>query len=295
MRVPSRIPSGEHRIRIQWEGCGQKLERVFTFTMENPDFGKPVSDPDVEALAQANPDAKVAVLQQGLPGAGNAPYAGCADTLLDSREPDANYGAKNHLIAGPYGGMHQTLIRFDLSALPPGAEIVEARLKLFYHFGSGPRVVRPYRMLKAWGEGEGMFPQKLRDYYGDRYADSTRGGREALDGECAWNFRARPEPWGLPGCGKPGDDYDPASLSEPTFDPAKAEGTDDRSQQPLRYWVAWGVGEAAKRWVTEPAANHGLLLRALDGQTGFAFFFSSEFHDLVYRPKLIVVYRPRKE
>ena len=90
---------------MTWEGYGKKLERVFTFTMDNPNLGKAVVDTDVEALQKKHAGSEIAVLQQG--GACEFlkidKYEGCAETHLISRSPNDNYGNKNHILAGPYG------------------------------------------------------------------------------------------------------------------------------------------------------------------------------------------------
>jgi hypothetical protein len=93
-----------------------------------------------------------------------------ADTLISSSlwkpcghgrksERFTNYGSSRNLVVvrgihrvhGSYHEWKGTLIRFDLSELPPGAELLEAKLYLFH--SSGPREqVSVHRMKKDWAE-----------------------------------------------------------------------------------------------------------------------------------------------
>jgi len=89
-----------------------------------------------------------------------------ADTFISSKdhererdERSINFGNKEMLEvirgdadrSGNFGGWKGTLILFDLSSIPSGAEIQEARLFL-YHFNHGGEVISIHRMEKDWME-----------------------------------------------------------------------------------------------------------------------------------------------
>jgi hypothetical protein len=89
-----------------------------------------------------------------------------ADTFISAKhqgrgrdERDRNFGSKEGLEvaggkggrSGSFGGWKGTLIRFDLSGLPSGAEVEEARVFL-YHYNHEGGVVSIHRMERAWME-----------------------------------------------------------------------------------------------------------------------------------------------
>lgn len=157
-RVPSHAPTGRHEVRVSWPFPAMKKvpERIFTFDVENPDFGKPVVDPDVEALKQKFPAATVAVLQQGqaCEALGLKSYQGVSDTWLTSEA--YGQGLSRVLKTGPYAFDHNALLRFDLAALPKGAKIEAALLKLRSFAGRGGANKALYRLLRAWEAGQGF-------------------------------------------------------------------------------------------------------------------------------------------
>src|SRR3954466_14234265 len=82
------MPNGEHTITVTAEyPAGNKLpEKTFKLTINNPDYGKPMRDEDVEALKQQFAGSHVISLQQGVP----VPelkldaYAGCQDNYIQA-------------------------------------------------------------------------------------------------------------------------------------------------------------------------------------------------------------------
>lgn len=295
MRVPSWVPAGKHRIRTSWKGLGRNLERVFTFSVDNPNYGKLLPDPHaVKALAD-NPKLKAVVLQQGrpCPELGLKEYAGCTDAFIASARGNAteakkNYGGKDHLWVGPYAREHRTLIRYDLSALPKNVVIRSALLRIFAYSG-GPHGVSPYRVLKPWSAGRGGEDTELRDGRATNGQDWQHLGRTAKAGECSWVTSAEPTAWSEPGCGKAGEDHAPEPLSNATYNAKESEA---RSRKETRYWVTWDVTKAAADWLLHPEKNHGLLLKRREKKGG-GRYFSSDYHDVVYRPKLVIIYEAK--
>ncbi|HHW87701.1 MAG TPA: DNRLRE domain-containing protein [Chloroflexi bacterium] len=76
------------------------------------------------------------------------------DTYVDSANPDANFADANVLrllrvVLGQTTWEQQAYLRFDLSAIPPGAEIQSAELDLFQTAGTN-NLVRVYTVASAW-------------------------------------------------------------------------------------------------------------------------------------------------
>lgn len=98
-----------------------------------------------------------------------------ADTMVQSGYPTTNYGNSSIMRAGYYTGTRvmQSLARFDLSGIPAGMPIGQARLYLY--LGSSQdspgdsRVIAVYRVTSSWTEGSVTWSTKpgLSDmYYG---------------------------------------------------------------------------------------------------------------------------------
>ena len=110
------------------------------------------------------------------------------DTTLSINLPDNNFGELLFPIGRfpalrigwkPGGDHYRTLMRGDVSTIPPGARITSAELALHIQ---GPRpempsVLRFHRISASWVEGDG-----------------TGTGGEPLDGFSTWNSRQRRVP-----------------------------------------------------------------------------------------------------
>jgi len=114
----------------------------------------------------------VVVLQEGLNG-----YGGADDTYLNAWSPSSSYATYNTL-AVRTGNIMNALLRFDTSAIPSNATVLDAILQINV-VGSGayPMTVDAYRVNRAW-----------------------------LSSEANWNRARANVPWGAPGCDQvPGD------------------------------------------------------------------------------------------
>jgi hypothetical protein len=289
VRVPSHAPSGRHEIRVSWPFPDKKVvpERVFTFDVENPDFGKPVVDPDVEALKQKFPAASVAVLQQGQPceALGLKSYQGVLDTWITSEA--FGHGLSRVLNTGTYKFDQNALLRFDLAALPKGAKIEAALLKLRSFSGRGGEKRALYRLLRSWEAGKG-FNGEIRE--GLAFENDTDGGQQPKAGESSWWYSTRPTKWGAAGAAKPGVDRSEQPLATGRLVP---DANPTPAKDDFRTWVAWDVTAAAQEWIEKPETNFGVVVDGKSGG-GYCEFLSSESFDPFGRPKLIVVYRLEK-
>lgn len=281
MRVPSQTPPGRHEIHVTWDFPKKKVpSRVFTFDVENPDYGKPAPDPDVEALKKQFPGAVVAVFQQGLPceALGGKAYTGCQDTWIN--QEDNNNGRSLWLKTGKYQYDNSALIRFDLSALPAAAKVQSAILKLRPTVPAAPQDRLVNRMLRPWEAGTG-FNGEIRAEL--PIENRTNGGQPPKAGESSWFFSRKPERWGANGAAKPGVDREADVLAAGRPVPADVPANDER-----RAWNAWDISKAAQDWAANPDSNFGLLIRS---GGGFCEFYSADYIDPHWRPKLILAYQ----
>ncbi|MFN2225135.1 MAG: DNRLRE domain-containing protein, partial [Anaerolineae bacterium] len=110
------------------------------------------------ALAQSGEPPTGTVPQATPPPGGVDPFemtlTAHKDSWVDQAHPDTNHGAalELHLNPGSHIGAH-TLLSFDLSALPPGATIVDATLAVYSDdTASDPYPILSYAITSVWKE-----------------------------------------------------------------------------------------------------------------------------------------------
>lgn len=110
--------------------------------------GRKVFLPLLTKLPPLSGPLTVVVFQEGSGG-----YTGAADTTLDAWSPYSNFGANGTLRVHAYD-VRNVLVRFDLSAIPRRAYVVEARLELYAEGRSAdaPLSVAVYRVKRPWSE-----------------------------------------------------------------------------------------------------------------------------------------------
>lgn len=75
------------------------------------------------------------------------------DTTIQSDDPDQENGKGVELLTGgPSSALRRTLLRFDLSAIPAGANVVSASMGLHLESRTGPQRIGVHRVTKAWDE-----------------------------------------------------------------------------------------------------------------------------------------------
>ena len=166
-----------------------------------------------------------------------------ADTFILSSAPDNNAGGNTLLNLGTdgQGGVRRGLLRFDVSAIPAGATVTSAVLRL--------TVVR----IPVGGPANSNFElhRLLADWSGGTQAGNS--GAPATEGEVTWNSRMH----GTGGWTDPGAAGD-------------AEATASASQfvnsiSGVTYeWAGAGVTRDVQDWMNEPGSNFGWLLRSDD-------------------------------
>jgi hypothetical protein len=95
-----------------------------------------------------------------LPG---STYAGTADTTLSQAAPTVNYGAAATILVdgddpGGSGKDLSTLIRWDVSPIPPGSSVRSATMK-FNVVNVSPLTYEVYEMKRAWVESQATWNQ----------------------------------------------------------------------------------------------------------------------------------------
>jgi len=132
------------------------------------------------------------------------------------------------------GVTRRALLRFDLSAIPPGSRVLSARVELFVVRARDEHATSLHRVLAAWGEG------------GSNGGDAGVGA-PAQAGDATWSHRFWPQqPWAQRG----GDFISSSSASRLVgFGPAS---------------YAWDstpqLVADVQGWLTQPVANHGWIL-----------------------------------
>jgi hypothetical protein len=110
----------------------------------------------VSATTVGTPTVTV-TLRQGESG-----YSGTADNSMISVRDGDNIGGDGTIAVGRHGtgadlvtDVQRSLVRFDLSAIPPGTTILSARLALYNKATESqtPSSVGAYRLTKHWVEG----------------------------------------------------------------------------------------------------------------------------------------------
>jgi hypothetical protein len=140
------------------------------------------------------------------------------DTYLDAWEPAQNRGHVRVLKLRE--GVHSILLGFDLTLLPPGAEVLTATLSLYaYHADKGYAIgAEVYQVLRPWQEAE-----------------------------ASWLSPQAGETWDGAGCTGAGTDRAAAPGATGTLHGAER-------------WYDFDVTNVARLWATGAAPNYGLLL-----------------------------------
>lgn len=192
-------------------------------------------------------------LQPGVNG-----YSGMSDTTLDAWSPDTAFGSDTLLRLRYNAGTPSThmvpLLRFDVSAIPTGATVLEAYLDLY--LSSAERADRDvgaavHGLLRPWNE-----------------ATAT------------WQRPAAGQSWAQPGALGPGLDH-------------MITASDSKTVKLPAGWYNFNVTDLVKRWAADPSSNHGLMLQARPGTvpTNMEVRFSArESREVSIRPKLRVKY-----
>lgn len=177
--------------------------------------------------------------------------------------------------AGPYlwlsvtaeGLNRRALLRFDVSAIPPGALVREVRLSLYESRSREGHAVEVHRLLRGWGEGSSN-------------GGSAGAGAPAAPGDATWVHAVHPnQAWDVPG-----GDFAPAPSASIQV---------DFPGQFYTWGPTGGLTADVQAWVNQPGSNHGwILIGNEQGNQNAKRFESRDNTEASLRPRLEVVYDP---
>jgi len=174
------------------------------------------------------------------------------NTLYESATGDLSNGKGDYLFSGTTasGEIRRTLLQFDLSDIPQGAEIENVELTLVMNRTiSGAMTMTLHEVLTAWGEGS------------SDAGGQEGGGGDAMEGDATWIHTFYPDQnWN-----SSGGDYGSTVISEVDVN---AEDTYTWSTTPE-------FTALVQKWLDTPDENFGLILVGNESGTGTAKRFSS--------------------
>ena len=211
---------------------------------------KPTPTPLPPTPTLPPPTPTVVVLVQNVDG-----YHGYSDTYLDGFEEKTRPHNTTYLsVVSPddSGARENTLLRVDLSYLPPDSTIYSAELKLWSGAGAGggQRTLEAVPLLRSWSQTE-----------------------------ATWYGPFAGQQWAAPGAEGRNADYAPMPVATTTL------------TGPYR-WYTLDITAAVQEWVSHPNHNHGLLLHIKEPRFMRHHFVSGDYPNPTYRPHLRLHYLP---
>jgi hypothetical protein len=199
----------------------------------------PTSTPDVTATTGPSPTPTLTQTPGGSETVfqtDGASYDGVIDTYISSWQPTDNYGGNVTMLVRQ-GDVRAALVRFDLSSIPTGSTIEEARLGLYSvsRSNAGNLTVDAYAVRRPWAELQ-----------------------------ATWNQATTSTAWGSPGCNQTGTDRDATPIS------SQVVNTIDT-------WYEWDVTALVGEWVANPASNQGVILKGSGATSVEYYFAASEY------------------
>ncbi|MCP4272227.1 MAG: DNRLRE domain-containing protein [Gammaproteobacteria bacterium] len=186
------------------------------------------------------------------------------DTMLISGSySTSNFGSSDNLYIGSAGISLRSLLKWDLSAIPPGSTIISAEMSLYsYQNHSGGGItINAHRMLQPWVEGSRV----------------NQAGQQDNPPSATWGDYGNGGVWDEPGAGGTAD-RDSSILSSTTN-----SGTG---------WYSWSLTSAIQHWMDGDWDNDGLILVSdNEGANNLKIFRTSEYADVSLRPKLVIEYQ----
>ena len=191
------------------------------------------------------------------------------NTLYETVDGSLSNGAGERLFAGmtASNALRRSVLRFDLSAIPPGSFVTKVTLNM--NVSKAPpnapaSTLELRRVLSDWGEG-------TSDASGEE-----GGGAPSAPGDATWIHRFHTSDlWAVAG-----GDYS-NQVSATTVAPGVTG--------PI-FWKSAGLAADVQGWIDDPASNFGWLIRAEDeANPGNAKRFDSrENGNIATRPRLTV-------
>jgi spore coat protein A len=194
------------------------------------------------------------------------------DNTLYEASGSLSNGAGSFLFAGrtSVGGLHRSLLRFDLAAaIPKGSPIEAATLRLTCSRSASPGVaeVSLFRLTEDWGEG------------GSIASGNEGSGAAAAAGDATWSHRRYATTlWQQAGG---------------SCDSAASATTDVYGAGSTATWDSAALKADVQAWVNDPASNFGWMLAGDEDRFATSKRFQSRQHpDAESRPTLSVSFSP---
>lgn len=177
-----------------------------------------------------------------------------ADNYIQDNLPNQNNGSNTGINVGEWNGgaaRNRTLIKFDLTSIPPGARVRTATLSLYQYTeaSSNDRTLRVYRQKRQW-----------------------------VESQSTWNIYSTGNNWQTAG-GFGVDDCEQTDIGSRAFGSAEANG-----------WKDWALDPGAiEAMISGSFENNGFLMRA-DTEVNDEYRFRSSDYttDALLRPKLTI-------
>lgn len=209
---------------------------------------------------------------------GSAPdpgYAGTTDVILSSdATQNSNVGGLGNVECMYSVDLtRNTLIRFDLAALPPGATVVSALLEVYRSGGDAPgaSTISVNPLTRSWAEGTGT------DFWPEPGYVPDGANWWAASTGVDWTTT--------------GGDFD--QTTDFGLGPNGVISTADLPAAVGDQWVSFELTAIVQRWVDTTTVNDGVLLRGTAADDYAVHYFASREADSAGdRPRLTVVYRP---
>lgn len=228
----------------------------------SPSSGSPVTLTATATLASGLAGSSATLRRQVYKTSGNTltytvktDTAG-SDTTLNADDPAKNYGGS--VTMGLKQNTEYPLLRFDLSNLPVGSRIVDAKLTLYRvnagSFSLSLRTVEALRVLEPW-------------------VDGTKNGATGADG-ATWQTSDGTHTWQIAGA---------------TVESISALDTAHYHVYLSSNPIEWSITNLVQGWVDGRYPNYGLLLRATNDVSSETFA-TAEGTNSAQVPKLVIKY-----
>lgn len=204
--------------------------------------------PDAAAPADASP-----------PGTETTVFAvpDVVDTYLRLSDPTFNYGGRDRMCADTTTDDRRILLRVDVSALPAGAAVLQAKLHIWTGTSDNDlssQTYSLYQVLESWNEGN----------------------ENGVAGAASWNERQGGTAWTVAGAGVGSRD----DVAVGSFKPTALDTEYAVALQP----------DLVRGWIEDPASNDGIIIVAA-GSDG-ACFATTENATAGKHPTLSVTWTP---
>ncbi|NNJ99354.1 MAG: DNRLRE domain-containing protein [Desulfatitalea sp.] len=206
-------------------------------------------------------------LQQGINS-----YTGFDDTVLSSyslTEKRTNYGGDDYIRIWS-DGVRRVFLKAALPDLPADSLIDRATLRLYCYserWPSATRMLYAYRVKNPWVEGSSQ--SNGATWYEFDYLD------DQLSQENDWETQ--------------GGDIDRS-----TDFGFGANGIIAKKMFSQGGWVEFDITALANLWLDGSMPNHGIMIESLE-KGNSVYFYSSEYNDAAYRPKLSITYHSQPQ